>query len=210
MRFTASLETFQDTSCLGWVHELPGCAAHAPHRTQIERALAAEIRRFLAEAGEPVPDRIELAVAGEAEVPGNGAEATSVLIASDRAPLDPELWDRCANRLAASRARLLAPLADTDLADDAWPALRDELRHVALLELIMTARTFDTDTPEGLRGFLDWTRDVALARMSEAAATDSGAVSGSGEPDAEQWTAAKVARRLVWHERLHLRPGSHP
>lgn len=204
MRFTASLETFEDTSCLGWVHELPGCAARASHRTQIERALAAEIRRFLAESGEPVPERIELAIASETGVCGSGPEATAALIAPDRAPLDPALWYSCASRLEKSRARLLARLDAAEPDSDAWPTLREELRHVALLELIMTAQTFDPATPEGLRGFLDWTRAVTMERMSEAAATDTGAVSGQAHSGAEQWTAAKVARRLVWHERLHL------
>lgn len=197
MRFTASLETFDDASCLGWVHELPGCAVRVRHRTEIERALAAEIRRFLAEADEPVPERIELAIAVETETAGGGPEATAALIAPDRAPLDPIAWARAARRLALSRERLLARLDSTD-----DPALRDEARHVGLLELLLAAQTFDTADAAGLRAFLAWTRSVAMDRLSAAAATDAGAVAGGGETEA--WTASKVARRLVWHERLHV------
>lgn len=198
MRFTASLETFGDGGCLGWVHELPGCAARVAHRTLIERALAAEIRRFLAEVGEPVPERIELAVAVEVEVAGDGAEATAALIEPDRAPLGP-LWPRMEAWLAASRRRLLARL---EAGED--PArLREEVRHIGLVELVHAAQTFDLGTEAGLRGYLDWSRGVALDRLREAAAVDTGAVSGDGEP----WTAGKVARRLLWHERLHLGQG---
>jgi hypothetical protein len=200
MRFTPRLETFDDASCLGWVHELPGCAVRARHRTEIERALAAGIRRFLAEAGEPVPERIELAIAAETAAAGAGPEATAALIAPDLAPLDPAAWARCAHRLALSRERLRARL---DAPGDDAPALRDEARHVGLLELLLAGQTFDTASDAGLRDFLAWTRRVATARLSAAAAADTGAVSGGGETEA--WTASKVARRLVWHERLHLR-----
>lgn len=195
MRFTASLETFGDGSCLGWVHELPGCAARVAHRTLIERALAAEIRRFLAEVGEPVPERVELAVAVELEVEGEGAEATAALIEPDREPLGPT-WPRIEAWLAASRRRLLARLE----AGEDPERLREEVRHIGLVELIHAAQTFDLATGEGLSGYLAWTRGVALARIGEAAAADEGGVSGTGE----QWTAGKVARRLLWHERLHL------
>lgn len=195
MRFTASLETFDDASCLGWVHELPGCAVRVRHRTEIERALAAEIRRFLAEAGDPQPERIELAVAVETETPGEGPEATRALIAPDLVPLDPLAWARIAHRLACSRERLLARL------DDDFAAARDEALHVGLVELLLAGTSFDTGTREGLGDFLAWTRSVAVARMSAAAASDTGAPSGG---EAESWTAAKVARRLVWHERLHV------
>lgn len=205
MRFTASLETFDDGSCLGWVHELPGCAVGARHRTEIERALAAGIRRFMAETGEPSPERIELAIAAETEVAGSSSEATAALIEPDRAPLDPIAWARMAHRLALSRARLLKQLANTDAADA--PALRDVARHVGMIELLLAAQTFDTGTTEGLRHYLAWTRSVAMARLTEAAATNSGAATGSGQPaPAEAWTVGKVARRLVWHERLHLPP----
>lgn len=205
MRFTASLETFDDASCLGWVHELPGCAVRVRHRTEIERALAAEIRRFLAEADEPVPERIELVVATESESAGAGAEATAALIEPDGIPLDPLAWARIAHRLTLSRERLLARL---DAPADDPRALRDEARHVGLLELLLAAQTFDTASDAGLRAFLAWTRSVAMARLSAAAATDTGTVVGGGETEA--WTVSKVARRLVWHERLHLGRGSPP
>lgn len=198
MRFTASLETFGDGSCLGWVHELPGCAARVTHRTLIERALAGEIRRFLAELGEPVPEQIELAVAVEIEVEGEGAEATAALIEPDRAPLGP-MWPRIESWLAASRRRLLARL---DAGEDP-ERLREEVRHIGVVELIHAARTFDLGTTDGLRAYLDWSRGVTLDRLAAAAAVDTGAVSEGGEP----WTAAKVARRLLWHERLHLPKG---
>ncbi|MFT3974307.1 MAG: hypothetical protein QM699_12905 [Amaricoccus sp.] len=198
MRFTASLEVFSDASCLGWVHELPGCAARVRHRTEIERALATEIRRFLAEADEPLPRTIEIAIAIEAESSGSGPEATAALIAPDREALDPLAWARIAHRLAGSRERLLDRL---DAAGGADPALLDEARHVGLLELLLAGQTFDTTTTDGARSYLAWTRSVTMARLSTAAARDTGQVSGGG--DTEAWSAAKVARRLVWHERLH-------
>lgn len=202
MRFTATIETFGDGSCLGWVHELPGCAARARHRTEIERAVAAGIRRFLAETGEAVPERIELAINSESEVPGPGPEATAALIETDRVPLDEVALARMAHVLALSRESFLERLAGAE-GTGGVSGLRDEALHVGLTELFLAAQTFDTATDEGLRAFLGWTRSVTLARLGEAAATDAGAVSGES-PSAERWTASKVARRLVWHERLHL------
>ena len=131
----------------------------------------------------------------EIEAGGAGAEATTALIEADRAPLGP-MWPRIETWLAATRRRLLARL---DAGED--PAqLREEVRHIGLVELIHAAQTFDLGTGAGMRAYLDWSREVALARLAAAAATDEGAVSGVGE----QWTAGKVARRLLWHERLHL------
>lgn len=204
MRFIASLETFDDATCLGWVHELPGCAVRTRHRTEIERALAAEIRRFLTEAGEPVPNRIELAIACETASPGAGPESTSALIAPDLAPLDSIALSHVVHRLALSRERLLARLdAAARLPGEDAAAVREEAYHVGIVELLLAARTFDPETDQGVRDLLAWSRDVVTGRLSDACSSDDVAprVHDRG---AEAWTSSKVARRLVWHERLHV------
>jgi hypothetical protein len=70
------------------------------------------------------------------------------------------------------------------------------------------AWTFDLQSKRGLGDFLIWTRQAAVERMDALAAERASALTWadwSGAPRPEPWTARKAARRLVWHELLHLR-----
>jgi hypothetical protein len=69
--------------------------------------------------------------------------------------------------------------------------------------------TFDRQSPDGLSEFLAWARSIARERLSALAHENSADLTldhWGGAPRPEPWTARKAARRLVWHELLHLRP----
>lgn len=82
------------------------------------------------------------------------------------------------------------------------------MQHIAFVEFIHAAWAFDLSSKLGLIEFLRWTRRVVLTRMREVAQNDRGFLTSAdwaGAPRPEPWTARKAARRLLWHERLHLR-----
>ncbi len=84
---------------------------------------------------------------------------------------------------------------------------RQEVIHVAFVELMYAAWTFDLRSQAGLEDFLDWTRNISFERMRLRSEHDQGALTyaeWAGAPRLEEWTARKAARRLIWHELLHL------
>jgi hypothetical protein len=106
---------------------------------------------------------------------------------------------------------LLARLADDELEskrEESERTVREEIEHVAFVELMYAMWTFDLRSREGLAEFLSWTRKVSEERMQQLAAqgaTDLTWAEWAGAPRPEPWTARKAARRLLWHELLHLR-----
>jgi predicted RNase H-like HicB family nuclease len=200
MTYSVTLEHGSDGSYLAWVHELPGCFARGKTREEVEAKLPESVREFrgwLRESGEAAEDDAEIKVNVVERVESliESSEDTEVLLSPDREPLNASDWAKIERWLSYSRR---------DLLDE--PPDDDELVHVAFVELMYAAWTFDLSGREGLREFLDWTRGVALERMRELADRESGAVTEarwSGAPQPEPWTARKAARRLVWHERLH-------
>jgi hypothetical protein len=135
-----------------------------------------------------------------------------VLVAVDRQALTPADWAQIERLLARSRAELvelLDELTEGDLAakrDGSDRTIREEIEHVAFVEFMYGMWTFDLHSKDGLSEFLAWTRRIAQERLS--ALTGSDAVTWAewgGAPRPEPWTARKAARRLLWHELLHLR-----
>lgn len=189
MTYSVTLEHGSDGSYLAWVHELPGCFVRAGSRAEAEATLPDVIRRFREWIGEPTAE-FDVTIAGEVESVIDSSEDTEVLLDVDREPLSAEDWERIEGWLARSRSDLLQVLGDVNAG------------HIGFVELMYAAWTFDVQSEE----FLDWTREIAVARMRALAQHDDGRVTyadwaGGAQP--EPWTARKAARRLVWHERLH-------
>ena len=213
--YRVTLERGRDGTYLAWVDDLPGCAIRAASREAALERLPSEIRSFLAWAGMgDSPSAIELEIVDEVETAIAAEEDTEVLVHADRRPLTPADWTAIAHLLARSRAELIDALED--LPDDRLAAerdggertIREELEHVAFVELMYAAWTFDRESKQGLRDFLTWTRQAAAKRLEALTATDAAAVTWAdwrGAPRREPWTARKAARRLLWHELLHLR-----
>ncbi|HET7857493.1 MAG TPA: hypothetical protein VFL41_13630, partial [Gaiellaceae bacterium] len=170
-----------------------------------------EIPRFLRWAGLPEPGSLEVEVSDEVESAIEADEDTEVLVERDRAPLTARDWEQMRAWLDRSRAELRALLREAEL-DARRPGsertAREEIEHVGFVELMYAIWTFDLRNRDGLAQFLDWTRSVAAARLDDLAEGEDAAqtwAEWAGAPRPEPWTARKAARRLVWHELLHVR-----
>lgn len=218
MRHTVTLERGTDGGYMAWVHELPGCFARAATREEIEAKIPLSIAEFLAWArgGRTASlEAIEFKIVEEVMTPKLARDADSdVLLQSDRAPLTSTAWVQVDRWLRRSRKELLQLLQETDEPDfDRKPegcprSVREAIMHVAFAEFMYAAWTFDLRSRRGMEAFLRWTRRITLLRMRALARSDRGAVTQAeweGAPRPEAWTARKAARRLVWHERLHLK-----
>jgi hypothetical protein len=212
--YSVTLERGKDGTYLAWVDELPGCAVRAPDREGALEKVRDEIPDFLRWAGMPSPAMIEVRVGNEVESAIETDEDTEALVARDREPLTEDDWAQVRQWLGRSRAELLELLERLD--DETLEArrtgsertVRDELEHMAFVELMYAVWTFDLRSRAGLVEFLDWTRAVAESRLEFLANQPAGDLTWAdwaGAPRPEPWTPRKAARRLLWHELLHLR-----
>jgi predicted RNase H-like HicB family nuclease len=213
-RYEVTLERGADGTYLAWVNDLPGCAVRARSRDEVLERMPKAIAEFLAWDDAPAADLPEVAVVDEVESAIRTEEDTEALIASDRRPLTQESWAETHRRLARSRdemIRLLGRLSDDALGarrEGSSRTVREEIVHVAFVELMYAAWTFELQSREGLARFLGWTRAVASERLDELAREESDQLTWAawaGAPRPEAWSPRKAARRLLWHELLHLR-----
>ena len=209
-----TLERGADGTYLAWVDDLPGCTVRGAGREEVESRLPSAIRDFLVWAGEDEPGPISVIISTEVDSAIKAEEDTEVLVAIDREPLDAEHWKKMGSWLERSRGELVELLMHLSQAEleskreGSERTVREELEHLAFVELMYAAWTFDRHTKGGLSDFLAWTRSVAVQRMQELSQQASSAhtwAEWAGAPRPEPWTARKAARRLVWHELLHLR-----
>jgi predicted RNase H-like HicB family nuclease len=212
--YDVTLERGTDGTYLAWVNDLPGCAVRGSSREDVLERLPAAIGDFLAWTGAADTPLQEVRVVDEVESAIEADEDTEVLVSSDRAALTEESWAETERWLARSRAELiglLERLTDEELGSKragSARTVREEIEHIAFVELMYAAWTFDRQSREGLAEFLAWTRGIAGERLSALAregAADLTWANWGGGPRPEPWTARKAARRLVWHELLHLR-----
>ena len=212
--YSVTVERGTDRTYLAWVDELPGCAVRANSRAELLNELPGAIAEFLAWSGTASATIPEITVTEEVESVIEAEEDTEVLVSSDCHPLIEADWAQIRRWLAHSRVELsglLQRLTEDELdskRDGSKRTVREEIEHVAFVEWMYAAWTFDLASREGLAEFLSWTREVAAGRLQALAqeqAADLTWAKWSGAPRLEQWTARKAARRLLWHELLHLR-----
>src|SRR5712691_6318237 len=162
MTYSVTLEHGTEGSYLAWVHEMPGCVVRGETHGDIEERLPAAIRAFhdwLRTLGEAPDDAFEVAIVSEVESVIEAAEDSEVLLEPDRAPLTEDEWRRIENWLERSRQDLLdilARLPDERLErrpDGSTRSIRQELVHIAFVELMYAAWTFDLRSRSGLRAF---------------------------------------------------------
>ena len=212
--YDVTLERGTDGTYLAWVNDLPGCAVRGSSREDVLARLPAVIADFLAWTGAADMPLPEIRVVDEVESAIEADEDTEVLVSTDRAPLTEESWAETERWLARSRAELIGLLervTDDELSskrEGSARTVREEIEHIAFVELMYAVWTFDRQSREGLSEFLAWARDIARERLSALAHENSADLTWAnwgGAPRPEPWTARKAARRLVWHELLHLR-----
>lgn len=219
MPYSVTLERGADGGYMAWVHELPGCFARGATRDEVEAKIGPAIDEFcqwLESAGESPPKGpVQYAIVAEVETPEEGAKAGSdVLLEPDRETFTNEYWNRLERWLQFSRRDLLSTMRDIDQQAFDWKpegsprTIREHLHHIAFVDFMYMAWTFDLQSKNGIAEFLHWTRSISLKRMGELARTRGAPVTQaqwSGALRPELWTARKAARRMLWHERLHLR-----
>ena len=212
--YSVTLERGTDGSYLAWVDDLPGCAVRAPSRDEVLGRLPSAISEFVAWTGAVQAENPQITVTEEVDSAIEADEDTEVLVAIDRHPLTNDEWQRVRELLERSRSELtelLDGLTEEDLdrkRDGSERTLREEIEHVAFVEFMYAAWTFDHRSRDGLAEFLAWTRDVSAARLASLAEHQADGLTWAdwtGAPRPEQWTPRKATRRLVWHELLHLR-----
>jgi hypothetical protein len=205
MTWEITLERGSDGTYLAWVNGLPGCAVRGASRDEVLGRLPTAIEEFLVWSGAEATTA-DVMVIDEIDSVIEAYEDTEALVEQDRSPLTEGSWAETKRLLARSREELEALL--DRLTDDELDGRREEIEHIAFVELMYAVWTFDLQTREGLAGFLAWTRGIASERMDKLArreAADLTTAHWGGAPRPEPWTPRKAARRLLWHELLHLR-----
>ena len=222
------LETGTDGRCLAHVPDQPGCVVRAASRDEVLQRLPQAIRdhhAWLRHHGEPAPqvkEPVEVQVAGESTGfgpfdPGDAA----ALFPPDQRGILPQEMEEHLRLMAHSRADLLALVRELpgELLD--WKpdpqsfTIRRLLRHVGNAEQWYVSRLVPPETlPPDWQGdedlpifeFLDMERRTAVARLRQLTESE---LSGVFFPTVwtdhphEAWTARKVLRRFLEHEREH-------
>ncbi len=227
-RYPVYLETDDDGRCMAHVLNLPGCTVRAQgHDEALSRAPEAihETHAWLRRHGELAPSRdepIEIEVAGESTGfgpfdPGSAA----ALFPPDRELVTPKEMEWAFRMMTHARADLLTLVRG--LPDDVldWQpdpqsfSIRRLLRHVGSAEEWYVSRVVGPDTlpPEWEHDeelptfeFLEMERRTALARLWQLTEEERSGVfhpiRWTNHPE-EPWTARKVLRHFLEHEREH-------
>jgi predicted RNase H-like HicB family nuclease len=214
MDYRLGVEDIEPYHWLAWVLDLPGCFAAADSEAAAVAAAPAAIRAYLAwHAGHgavpgapPAPARIQVAEVFHGYI-GQGDYWVNALFADDRRPLTPADVDTGLRLLSYTRqdlAGLVTGLAPAALAAP-HPAAQNAsinslLQHLATAECWYFANLGleQPDLPADPLIALDQVRAQTRAWLPT--------LIGDGriwEQSGEAWSARKVLRRTLWHERTH-------
>lgn len=222
----ASVEV-SDDGAIAFAFDYPGACGWGPSEAEALDGLRADVVgtcEWLADHGlvgppETVaPGQFDVEVTERVPATGDPPACDSEgFFAVDARPYDGDDLARTRELLAASRGDLLDATADLDPETldvrlvEGRRTVREVLDHVAVAEHWYVTRV---EAPSGPRA--DWRAyppgpferlDAAradverfLASLGDVPAADRAA---TRTVDGERWSASKVLRRLVWHERLH-------
>lgn len=208
----------------GWVLTLPGCVTGGPTAEAVTSALSLAIPEYLgwlAQQGELMSPDATFEVVEQVQP----SEIGDTIFAAELAPLTSAELDLWMRRMDYARAELLAEVAallpavlDWQPPErafdrfDAWApevrTIRDVVAHVLSFEHYYAGGLQDgpssgiskrVDNPEALRG---QTRQRLRTPDAVAGRVYQPLRSGLAVP--EEWTARKVIRRIISHERAHL------
>lgn len=228
-RYQVYLEVGEDGRAMAHVVDLPGCIGRSETREETLDALPEAIGAYqgwLRRHGEDAPpaaEPIELEVVGETlgEGPFDPGDRAA-LFPPDREPVTPEEMEWYFRLMGYNRKDLLALAGEPsdELLDwRPFPGsynLRRILRHVGngdkwYVSRIVPVETLppewdeDEDLPPG--DYLEMSRRTAIARLRALTEEERGGIFyptfDTEHPD-EPWTARKVLRRALEHEREHM------
>jgi len=227
-RYPIYLEIADDGRCMAHVLGLPGCIVRAPSRDEALRRMPDAIRDYHAwlrrhdESAPPEEESIEIEITDESTGfgpfdPGDAA----ALFLPDHEPVTHEEMEHHFHLMVHARADLLALVQDLpDEVLDWQPdpqsfSIRRLLRHVGNAEEWYVSRLVPPETlpPEWehdeelpIFEFLEMERRTTLARLRQLTEGERSGVfyptHWTQHPE-EPWTARKVLRRFLEHEREH-------
>jgi predicted RNase H-like HicB family nuclease len=214
MRFVVYVEVEEDGSAMAHVPSLPGCISTGLNEEIALSRLPQAITDYLGwlkAHGERVPDQvepIELEVGGISGDTGTGhpgdADAT---FPPDRTPMTEQEVAALLRLLNYSRQELIQTVAGlpnevmnwkpgSGDSGEVWD-IDDILEHIASSEQFYISRL-----STNVMTMLDETRKAAVERL---AALDDTGRSQIVEHAGDLWTARKIFRRMLEHEREHIR-----
>lgn len=218
----------KDGWCMVHCPELPGLGFKAPSREAAVALAPLRLADELAWAGRAglsvlVPEEPAIDVVGTVmvELPV-GSGDTEAIFGPELAPLDQDYLGFGLSYLRASRGVLLDLVERLPASALAWRSARGKrtiaevIAHIADGDAFYAVRL---EAPEAATKEL-WTeyaqpklapvarleaaRAAVLERLGRLSPADLERT-GRHDPNSETWTARKVLRRMVWHERYHTR-----
>lgn len=229
MRYPVYMEG-QGTRWMGHVLALPGCCVRGRSRAGVLDSLPLAVREYAAwlrRHGEgPEKDDVEVFVDVAEEVVGTGPfdpGDAAALFSVERSPVTLDDIEDCLRLMSYSRSDLLYLVGNLPDKVLDWResqtefSLRIMLRHIGNAEEWYISRLFEPDQlPEEWAAdhslpifeFLDLERRGCvdcLRRLDERQRSEVFRPVHFTDHPEEEWTAAKVLRRFVEHEREHTR-----
>ncbi len=216
--YDAAVEIGSTDKGLVWIVDLAGCAAPLDPGHEAVTEAAGAVTSFLCwlkSRGEPVSSRqseVEIRVVETQCHRGNITRSgPRGLFTADRRPLTARHLHDGLRFLEYSRQSLRALCLDLDPEQmkseppSGGFSINQHIRHVANMERWCMGRLGPVDQVQPVSDplvRLDRVRELVVGRLTALSAEDRFAVV---IVDSESWTARKVIRRLIWHERHHTR-----
>lgn len=224
MKYHLLCEVGPDGSTQIFVQEFPGCYSRAPTFDEAARKVPIKIREFLdwlRKHGESI-EETQYEIETEISETVNGGWPVNLgdsqaLFKADLKPLNHEEVERCLRYMGYAREDFIdlylrAPKDALEWKpDDSAPRhIRRIAEHVGEVDLFYIERLRGRrhgDWPLNLLETTEEIRELRILALSKDESNCSvsyhppGGWTGTTNP--EGWTARKVLRRFMWHERLH-------
>jgi len=224
MKYHLLCEVGPDGSTQIFVQELPGCYSRSPTFDEAVGKVPTKIREFLdwlRNHGERIEDtyyevETEISEILKGNWPVNLGDSQA-LFNADLKPLDREEVEHCIRYMKYARGDLIDLYLKTSRDALEWKPDQSTPRHikriaehVAEVDLFYLERLRTRSFSDWPLGFLEVSNELSIMRLSNLSKEEMGCTvshhppggwTGTTEP--EGWTARKVLRRFVWHERLH-------
>lgn len=219
-RYSVYLEESSDGSTMAHVAELLGCYSMAKTSKEALEKLPLKIRQYLdwlGAHGEPVPlskEPIQIDVVKEVSTHVDVSDGDSeILLDHNQAPLADEELKTLLRLMNYAREDTIATLRDVSDEMLDWKSdptttrsIREIVAHLAYVEFWYLGKLWDESSTEGLLELPAEIRKVVVERLNKL--TPIGRERKTtfyyvAPKPPEEWTARKIFRRYLWHERIH-------